>query len=127
MKACNAITQDGLNSGDPSTAKAYQVRLNLQEIYHLNSLECFGRKLIEWCDWVQSYGKSKGYLFKSMIVAANSILNHFEGVVSFSSSRITYAFMEGLNSVQSESINKAHIRACFSRKIEGPIVNQMLS
>ena len=62
-----------------------------------------------------------------MIAAANSILNRFEGIVSFSSSRITDAFMEGLYSVQIESLNEAHIRACFSRKIKGPVVNQMLS
>ena len=61
----------------------------------------------EWCDWVQPYGKSKGYLFKPMVAAATSILNHFEGIVSFASSRISNAFMEGLNSVFSAVKRKA--------------------
>ena len=52
---------DELKRANLITAKAYQMRLNLQEIYNLNSLECFKRKLNEWCAWVQSYGKSKGY------------------------------------------------------------------
>ena len=42
-----------------------------------------------------------------MIAAANSILSHFEGIVSFVSSRITNAFMEGLNSVFSGVKRKA--------------------
>jgi len=98
---------DELKRANLITAKAYQMRLNLQEIYNLNSLECFKRKLNEWCAWVQSYGKSKGYLFKPMVAAANSILSHFEGIVSFASSRITNAFVEGLNSVFSAVKRKA--------------------
>ena len=98
---------DELKQANLITAKAYQMRLNLQEIYNLNSLECFKRKLNEWCDWVQSYGKSKGYLFKPMVAAAKSILSHFNGILSFASSRITNAFMEGLNSVFSAVKRKA--------------------
>ena len=59
---------DELKRANLITAKAYQMRLNLQEIYNLNSLECFKRKLNEWCAWVQSYGKSKGYLFNSTLL-----------------------------------------------------------
>jgi len=107
LNADQSAHLDELKQANLITAKAYQMRLNLQEIYNLNSLECFKRKLNEWCDWVQSYGKSKGYLFKPMVAAAKSILSHFEGIISFASSRITNAFMEGLNSVFSAVKRKA--------------------
>lgn len=60
LNADQSAHLDELKQANLITAKAYQMRLNLQEIYNLNSLECFKRKLNEWCDWVQSYGKSKG-------------------------------------------------------------------
>ena len=41
---------DQLKQANLITAKAYQMRLNLQDIYKLNSVECFQRKLIQWCD-----------------------------------------------------------------------------
>ena len=98
---------DELKKANLITSKAYQMRLNLQEIYNLSSLDCFTRKLTQWCEWVQSYGKSKGYVFKPMVAAAKSILSHFDGIVSFAESRITNAFMEGLNSVFSAVKRKA--------------------
>lgn len=98
---------DELKRANLITAKAYQMRLNLQEIYNLSSLDGFKLKLIEWCEWVNSYGESKGYLFKPMVAAAKSILGHFEGIISFATSRITNAFMEGLNSVFSAVKRKA--------------------
>ena len=89
------------------TAKAYQMRLTLQDIYNLKELTLFKKKLLVWCRWVKAYGKSKGYLFKPMVAAAKSILNHLEGIISFAESRITNAFMEGLNSVFSAVKRKA--------------------
>jgi transposase len=83
------------------------MRLNLQDINKLNSVEYFQRKLSHWCDWVPSYGKSKGYLFKPMVAAAESIISHFDGIISFANSRITNAFMEGINSVFSAVKRKA--------------------
>ena len=34
--------------------KAYQMRLNLQDIQKLNSVEYFQRKLSQWCNGIQS-------------------------------------------------------------------------
>ena len=42
-----------------------------------------------------------------MVAAAESILSHFDGIISFAHSRITNAFMEGLNSVFSAVKRKA--------------------
>ena len=90
------------------------MRLNLQNIYKLNSVECFQRKLSQLCDWVKPQGKSKGDRFKPMVAAAESILSHFDGIISFTYSRTTHAFMEGLNSFFAAVKKKA--RGCRSNK-----------
>ena len=98
---------DELKRANLMAAKANQKHLNLQDIYKLNSVVYFQRKLSRGCDWVQSYGKSKDCLFKPMVAAAESILSHFDGIMSFAHSRITNAFMEGINSVFSAVKRKA--------------------
>ncbi len=98
---------DDIKRANLVTAKAYQMRLSLQDIYSLTEPTLFKRKLLAWCRWVSNYGNSKGYLFKPMIAAAKSVLNHLDGIVSFAESRITNAFMEGLNSVFSAVKRKA--------------------
>lgn len=98
---------DELKKANLISSKAYQMRLNLQEIYNLQSLDLFKLKIIEWCDWIKDYAKSKGYVFKPMLKAAESILKHLDGIISFAESRITNAFMEGLNSVFSAVKRKA--------------------
>jgi transposase len=42
-----------------------------------------------------------------MVTAANTIMNHLDGIISFAKDRITNAFMEGLNSVFSAVKRKA--------------------
>ena len=42
-----------------------------------------------------------------MVAAAESILSHFDGIMSFAHSRITNAFMKGINSVFSAVKRKA--------------------
>ena len=98
---------DNIKEANLITAKAYQMRLTLQDIYNLKERTLFKKKLLVWCRWVKVYGKSKGYLFKPMVAAAKSILNHLDGIISFAESRITNAFMEGLNSVFSAVKRKA--------------------
>ena len=98
---------DDLKRANLITSKAYQMRLTLQDIYTLTDQMLMKRKLLAWCRWVKAYGKSKGYLFKPMVSAAKSVLNHLDGIISFAESRITNAFMEGLNSVFSAVKRKA--------------------
>ena len=75
------------------------MRLTLQDIYTLADRMLMKIKLLVWCRWVKTYGKSKAHLFKPTVSAAKSILNHLDGIISFAESRITNAFMERLNSV----------------------------
>jgi len=98
---------DQLTKANLLTSKAYQMRLTLQDIYGLTEVTLFKRKLLAWCRWVKTYAKNKGYIFKPMIAAAQSVLNHLEGIINFAESRITNAFMEGLNSVFSAVKRKA--------------------
>ena len=99
---------DELKRANLITSKAYQMRLTLQDIYTtIVDPTLFKRKLLVWCRWVKAYSKSKGYLFKPMVAAAKSILNHLDGIINFAESRVTNAFMEGLNSVFSAVKRKA--------------------
>lgn len=98
---------DNLKQANLTTAKAYQMRLTLPEIYSLAEPTLFNGKLLAWCCWGKTYGKFKGYLFKPMVSAAKSILDHLEGIVNFAESRITNALMKGLNSVFSGVKRKA--------------------
>jgi transposase len=98
---------DDLKQANLLTSKAYQMRLTLQDIYNITALEPFKRKLLVWCRWVKTYGKPKAYLFKPMVAVAESILKHLDGIIAYAESRITNAFMEGLNSVFSAVKRKA--------------------
>lgn len=89
------------------TAKAYQMRLTLRDIYEINDETVFKRKLLAWSRWVKIYAQKKRYIFAPMVTAANTIMNHLDGIISFARDRITNAFMEGLNSVFSAVKRKA--------------------
>jgi transposase len=98
---------DILKQANRITSKAYQMRLTLRDIYHITDQGLFKRKLLAWCRWVKTYGNPQAYLVKPMVAAAVSILNHLNGIIGFAESRITNAFMEGLNSVFSAVKRKA--------------------
>jgi hypothetical protein len=50
VKAEQLVDLDELKPAHLITTNAAQVRLTLQEIYNLSSMECFRRKLIQWCE-----------------------------------------------------------------------------
>jgi len=98
---------DNIERANLLTAKAYQMKLTLREIYEIPHVPLFRKKLREWCRWVKRFGSKKGYIFKPMIGAVNTILKHFDGIISFAEARVSNAFMEGLNSVFSAVKRKA--------------------
>lgn len=107
LKKEQAAHLDQLTKANLLTSKAYQMRLTLQDIYALTEEMVFKRKLLAWCRWVKAYARKKGYLFEPMKKAAESVLNHLEGIITFAQTRITNAFMEGLISVFSAVKRKA--------------------
>lgn len=90
------------------TAKAYQMRLSLQDLYQLDFEAKAKRKLQTWCRWVQRVAaRHKSLLFAPMRKVAEMILRHLCGILAHWKLRTTNAFMEGLMSVFSATKRKA--------------------
>jgi transposase len=90
------------------TAKAYQMRLVLQDIYKLEHAGAARHRLRVWCRWVRWVARFyKASLFRSMVKLAKMVENHLTGILAHWKSGLTNAFMEGLNSVFSATKRKA--------------------
>jgi len=91
-----------------ATAKAYQMRLVLQDIYRGGDEVQAGHRLRVWCRWVRWVARHYQYnLLRPMVKAAQMVENHFKGILAHWKWRVTNAFMEGLNSVFSATKRKA--------------------
>jgi transposase len=90
------------------TAKAYQMRLVLQDIYRSTDASTARRRFKVWCRWVRWSARFyKAGLFASMVKLAKMVETHLEGILAHWKSGVTNAFMEGLNSVFSATKRKA--------------------
>lgn len=99
---------DSLDQESLLTAKAYQMKLELQKIYQMTDPRLATRRLKVWCWWVKRTARKHcKVILSSMIKVAEMIENHFEGVAAHWVSGLTNAFMEGLNSVFQATKRKA--------------------
>jgi transposase len=90
------------------TAKAYQMKLMLQNIYSEPSIHQARYRLRVWCRWVKWAARHVRYnLLRAMSKIADMILTHFAGILAHWKSGITNAFMEGLNSIFQATKRKA--------------------
>lgn len=90
------------------TAKAYQMRLVLQDIYRSADARTARHRFKVWCRWVRWVARfHKASLFASMVKLAQMIENHLAGILAHWKWGVTNAFMEGLNSVFSATKRKA--------------------
>jgi transposase len=90
------------------TAKAYQMRLVLQDIYRSAHEGLARHRFKVWCRWVRWVARfHKASLFASMVKLAHMVQNHLAGILAHWKSGLTNAFMEGLNSVFSATKRKA--------------------
>jgi transposase len=90
------------------TAKAYQMRLVLQDIYRSASEAIARRRFKVWCRWVRWVARfSKASLYASMLKLAQMVENHVAGILAHWKWGVTNAFMEGLNSVFSGTKRRA--------------------
>jgi transposase len=90
------------------TAKAYQMRLVLQDIYRSAHEGIARHRFKVWCRWVRWVARfHKASLFASMVKLAHMVQNHLAGILAHWKSGLTNAFMEGLNSVFSATKRKA--------------------
>lgn len=82
------------------TAKAYQMRLALQKIYHCRTAQKAEERFTSWCRWVRKQAaKVQWGLLAPMVKIAAMVESHIKGILAHWTGRITNAFMEGLNSV----------------------------
>ena len=82
------------------TAKAYQMKLFLQDIYTQTTEERARKKFRLWCRWVRFVnGRMKSTILNPMQKVAQMIENHLEGILAYWRSGTTNAFMEAINSV----------------------------
>ena len=90
------------------TAKAYQMRLVLQDIYRSADAGRARHRFQVWCRWVRWVARYyKASLFTSMVKLAQMVKNHLAGILAHWKWGVTNAFMEGLNSVFSATKRKA--------------------
>lgn len=100
------------------TTKAYQMRLNLQEVWNQPSATTARRVLREWCGWVHraaraTKGAAKSGL-ESMARVATTIRSKMRGILNYFRRRRTSAVLEGLNS----AVQAARARARGYRNSE---------
>ena len=98
----------GIDQKSLRTAKAYQMRLVLQDIYRSPTATVARQSFRGWCRWVRWVaGKQPKNLMRSMVKAADLVENHLEGILAHWKWGVTNAFLEGLNSVFSATKRKA--------------------
>jgi transposase len=98
----------GIEHKDLVTAKAYQMRLVLQDIYRTPDVATARHRFRVWCRWVRWVGRYyTTMLFHSMLKVAQMIEDHLTGILAHWKWGVTNAFMEGLNSVFSATKRKA--------------------
>jgi transposase len=90
------------------TAKAYQMRLVLQDIYRSSDAIQAKRRFAVWCRWVRMVShQAPRHYFAAMLGSAKMVLRHLDGILAHWKEKITNAFMEGLNSVFSATKRRA--------------------
>ena len=92
-----------------ATAKAYQMRLVLQDCYRCPTMTEARHRFKVWIRWVRwvAHVAKQGRLLASMLKLAQMVATHLPGILAHWKSGVTNAFMEGLNSVFSATKRKA--------------------
>jgi transposase len=99
---------DRIDRQNLCTAKAYQMRLTLQDIYTITDVHRAKKRFRAWCRWVRRVAKQyKELMFAAMVKCANMIEVHLPGILAHWKHRLTNGYMEGLNSVFSAVKRKA--------------------
>ena len=98
----------GIKNKQLATAKAYQMRLVLQDIYRSPEAGAARHRFQVWCRWVRWVARfHKASLFGSMVKLAQMIERHLAGILAHWKWGVANAFMKGLNSVFSATKRKA--------------------
>ncbi len=75
------------------TLRAYNIKLNLQEFYEINDEDAALSHLNKWFFWA-THSR-----LKPMIDAAYFIKRHWDGIIQYTTTKITNGVLEGINSI----------------------------
>lgn len=93
---------------DLVTAKAYQMKLQLQEIYREPHAGAARHRFQVWCRWAKWVARHTQHnVLRPMVKLAETIQSHLTGILGYWKAGLTNAFMEGLNSVFQATKRKA--------------------
>lgn len=93
LTAKQQATLTTLRSRNLKTARAYQIRLTLQELFQTRSRKEGELLLKKWYFWATHSQ------LPPMVAAAKTIKNHWEGVLNWFHSGLTTGLVEGFNSL----------------------------
>jgi transposase len=85
-----------------ATSRAYQMKLNLQEMWTLPDRHTAGLHLEQWYQWVIASD-----IGQPMKKAAHTIKAHATGILSYFPDKLTSGLMEGINSLVQAAKSKA--------------------
>lgn len=82
-----------MNRQHSKTAKAYQMKMAMQEIYQLTNKEEAEERLKKLVSWMR---RSRNPHMKKV---ASTILNHWDNILNYFDNRLTNAILEGINNI----------------------------
>jgi transposase len=94
-------TLDALPTRHLKTARAYQIRLAFQDLYHQPSAEAGAGFLKKWYFWA-THSR-----LQPMIDAARTVKHHWDGILHWFDSKIANGLIEGINSLVQAAKAKA--------------------
>ena len=94
-------TLDSLPTRHLKTARAYQIRLAFQDLYHQPSAEAGAGFLKKWYFWA-THSR-----LEPMIEAARTVKRHWDGILRWFDSKIANGLIEGINSLVQAAKAKA--------------------
>ena len=99
---------DGLDLKTMATGVAYQIRLELRDIYQTSRRQADAEyRLRAWIDWARAKCERWGHWLLPLTRAVKSVEKHLQGILAHWEGELSTAFMEGLNSVFSAVKRKA--------------------
>ena len=99
---------DGLDLKNLATGQAYQVRIELSDIYRkARTPEKARYRLGSWINWARAKRERWGSLLAPLEKSVRTIEKNLEGILAHWEDELSTAFMEGLNSVFSAVKRKA--------------------
>ena len=92
----------GLKALNLKTGKAYQMKLNIQEVWRQPSVAAARRVLRAWCSWVVRDSKPRKGVptsgLEPMLRVARTVREKLRGILNYFRRRLTSGVIEGINS-----------------------------